>query len=264
MSAPTPFTFSNAYTVRVIDVDGIPWFVAADVCSALGLGDTSKTISRLDDDERGTNTVRTPSGDQQMLIINESGLYSLILTSRKPEAKTFKKWVTAEVLPAIRKTGKYEAPPPGTAPECLSHADMNNLTRLVWLISRNTRNETAWAQAVWKSLRQATGTPSPQRFQVQHIPLLAAEVRRIYTITEQYRAAVFEAEKIVTGRIFRKGEDADKVMAEVRRSLSEAANKEAAALKAVFNRWSEQDIAHFAQRGIDNPGHYPEMAEMAG
>ncbi len=90
--------------------DGEPWFVAADVCDALELRDTSNVVARLDDDERGTHTVRTPSGDQEMLIINESGLYSLVLTSRKPEAKKFKKWVTGTVLPEIRKTGSYGKP----------------------------------------------------------------------------------------------------------------------------------------------------------
>lgn len=106
-SAPAlTFTFSTQ-ALRCIMRDGEPWFVAADVCSALDVKDTSMACSRLDDDERGTNTVGTPSGQQEMTIINESGLYSLILTSRKPEAKKFKKWVTSEVLPAIRKTGRY-------------------------------------------------------------------------------------------------------------------------------------------------------------
>lgn len=104
-----PFQFENK-SVRVVkDENGDPWFVAADVCAALGLDDTSKACSRLDVDERGTNTVRTPSGDQNMLVINESGMYSLTLTSRKDEAKRFKKWVTSEVLPSIRKTGSYSS-----------------------------------------------------------------------------------------------------------------------------------------------------------
>lgn len=96
--------------VRVVMIDGEPWFVAADVASALTIGRTDDAVARLDDDEKGTATVRTPGGEQQMTIINESGLYSLILTSRKPEAKKFKKWVTSEVLPTIRKTGRYVDP----------------------------------------------------------------------------------------------------------------------------------------------------------
>lgn len=95
--------------VRTLTIDNQPWFVAADVCLALGLGDTFKAVERLDADEKGTNSVRTLGGEQQMTTVNESGLYSLILTSRKPEAKQFKRWVTREVLPAIRQTGGYQA-----------------------------------------------------------------------------------------------------------------------------------------------------------
>ena len=74
---------------------------------SLDIGDPSKAVSRIDDDERGTTTVRTAGGPQEVLTINESGLYSLIFTSRKPQAKRFRKWVTSEVLPAIRQTGRY-------------------------------------------------------------------------------------------------------------------------------------------------------------
>lgn len=112
----TPFNFDQ-YQIRTMQDDGGEiWFVAQDVCEAIDLDDTSKAVSRLDDDEKGTNTVRTPSGEQQMLTISESGLYSLVLTSRKPEAKRFKKWVTSEVLPSIRKNGSYSmAQPKATA-----------------------------------------------------------------------------------------------------------------------------------------------------
>lgn len=100
----------DSHTVRAVLRDGDPWFVAADVCAALTIGNNRDALARLDDDEKGVGSIDTPSGAQQMGIINESGLYSLILGSRKPEAKRFKKWVTSVVLPAIRKTGQYAAP----------------------------------------------------------------------------------------------------------------------------------------------------------
>lgn len=103
------FKFDSA-EVRTAVIDGQPWFVAADVCEALAVGNVSMAVSRLDDDEKGVSSVDTLGGRQDAAVINESGLYSLILTSRKPEAKRFKKWVTSEVLPAIRKTGTYTAP----------------------------------------------------------------------------------------------------------------------------------------------------------
>ncbi len=102
-----PFSFETN-EVRVIDQDGQPWFALTDVCRVLEHSNPAMAAKRLDEDERGVANVYTPGGDQDMLIINESGLYSLILTSRKAAAKRFKKWVTAEVLPTIRKTGGYE------------------------------------------------------------------------------------------------------------------------------------------------------------
>ena len=93
--------------VRSILIDSDPWFVAADVCKALELEKTNRALSRLDDDEKGAHSVSTPGGRQRMSIISESGFYSLILGSRKPEARAFKRWITHEVIPSIRKHGAY-------------------------------------------------------------------------------------------------------------------------------------------------------------
>ncbi len=103
------FSF-DSHGVRVIEKDGEPWFVARDICSALDISNVSDALTRLDDDERGDIGLNDVTGrNQEFSIISESGLYSLILGSRKPEAKAFKKWVTSEVLPSIRKTGQYSA-----------------------------------------------------------------------------------------------------------------------------------------------------------
>lgn len=102
-----PFDFEGRQVRVVTDAQGEPWFVAADVCAALHLPDTHKAVARLDDDEKGRNSIPTLGGDQEMTVVNEPGLYSLVLGSRKPEAKRFKRWVTHEVLPTIRKTGRY-------------------------------------------------------------------------------------------------------------------------------------------------------------
>lgn len=106
MPAITPFNFGN-HTVRVVIRDGQPWFNARDICSALGYSNTSKAIAdHLDDDERYNESL--DRGGSQLLI-NESGLYALVLRSRKPAARQFAKWVTGEVLPSIRQTGSYGA-----------------------------------------------------------------------------------------------------------------------------------------------------------
>lgn len=101
--------FNNAQfgKIRMTVEDGEPLFVAADVCRALEISKYRDAVSRLDEDERGSFEVDTPGGTQKMTAVTESGLYSLVLGSRKPEAKAFKRWITHEVLPTIRQTGGY-------------------------------------------------------------------------------------------------------------------------------------------------------------
>lgn len=112
--APAPFLFGGVQIRVMIDDDGAPWFVAQDVCTVLGLG--AEQTRRLDDDEKGLRSVQTPGGEQMMMAVNESGLYVLVLGSRKPQARAFKKWVTSEVLPALRKTGTYSMAEPAPLP----------------------------------------------------------------------------------------------------------------------------------------------------
>ena len=118
----TPAIFSNpdlfSGNLRVIMKDDEPWFVAKDVTDALGL-DTSNLAKILDNDERGSCSVQYTGQTRNVAIINESGLYSLILRSRKPEVLRFKKWVTREVLPSIRKTGGYLVARPDESPEVI-------------------------------------------------------------------------------------------------------------------------------------------------
>ena len=95
--------------VRTVEIDGQPWLVGKDVAVALGYKNPRDAITRhVDAEDKGVVKHDTPSGEQEMLIINESGLYSLILSSKMPKAKAFKRWVTGEVLPALRKNGVYE------------------------------------------------------------------------------------------------------------------------------------------------------------
>lgn len=99
----------NSESIRVIIVDSEPWFVAKDVCRILTISNVSKALNRIDEEDKGAITLSDIIGnDQNHLIINESGFYTLVLGSRKEVAKPFKKWVTSDVLPSIRKTGKYE------------------------------------------------------------------------------------------------------------------------------------------------------------
>jgi prophage antirepressor-like protein len=113
MSKLTIFEF-NSHQIRIINIDGNPWFVAKDVCSVLEHSDVSMACSRLKEFEKGKSSICTPGGKQDLLCISESGLYRMVLTSRKPQAESFQDWVVQEVLPSIRKTGKFEVAP---APE---------------------------------------------------------------------------------------------------------------------------------------------------
>lgn len=105
---PVVFNFGKQ-SIRTIDKEGEVWFVVNDVATALELSNPRQAVSRLDEDERDAVTLNDAMGrPQEVTTISESGLYSLVMSSRKAEAKTFKRWVTHEVLPAIRKTGTYQ------------------------------------------------------------------------------------------------------------------------------------------------------------
>lgn len=117
-------TFENTQfgEIRVMEQNGEPWFVAADVCKALDLEDTGRATSRLDEDELTRIKIVSGGQNREVIVVNEPGLYSLVLGSRKPEAKAFKRWITHEVIPSIRKTGGYIAGQEDMTPEELMAA----------------------------------------------------------------------------------------------------------------------------------------------
>lgn len=106
---PAIFNFETHPIDVYPDADGDPWFVGRQVCAVLGLH-PDRALARLDDDEKGLRITQTPGGPQNLTVLNEAGLFNLVLRSRKPDTKRFRRWVTHEVLPAIRKTGSYTAP----------------------------------------------------------------------------------------------------------------------------------------------------------
>lgn len=149
----------------IIAHDGAPWFVAAD---ALGILDLDRTaLRRLDDDEKGVDSIHTLGGSQQVNVVNEPGLYSLILGSRKPEAKEFKRWVTHVVLPEIRSTGSYMAlgslrvpAVPAVGVDVATIRQLNNAVGV--LLESNEQltakvTELAPAAAAWDELASAAG-----------------------------------------------------------------------------------------------------------
>ena len=101
------FTNEQFGSVRTVIKGNEPWFVATDVCRALEINNSRDALTRLDEDEKGVASTDTPGGIQNLNVVNEPGLYTLVLGSRKPEAKEFKRWITHEVIPSIRKHGMY-------------------------------------------------------------------------------------------------------------------------------------------------------------
>ena len=111
MNELTIFENPEFGAIRTVELDGEPWLVGKDVAEALGYTNPRKAlIDHVDDEDKGVTKCYTPGGDQDMTIINESGLYSLVLSSKLPTARKFRRWVTSEILPSIRKTGGYNLP----------------------------------------------------------------------------------------------------------------------------------------------------------
>lgn len=254
-SAPTVFQFQESTQLRVVTIDGEPWFVAADVCAALSI--TNEQTRRLDEDEKGLRSIQTPGGQQEMTVINESGLYSLILGSRKPEAKPFKKWVTSEVLPSIRKTGSYSVIPNNPpADETLTAQDHNNLQRLIWSVSGYFRFKDAWAQGCWRAIRIATNTPSPHKFRVSDLPLVAAELRRIWAVSHAASHFISQAESAFLKKALRGGVSIESVLAEQQAALVDALKTDAAELEAKVKAWQVMELGDLTGRKPSENHHY--------
>lgn len=151
-----PFRYAEARELRTVSIGGEPWFVANDVAAILELGNMHSSLALLDEDERGLHTVDTLGGQQSVTIVSEAGLYSLILRSRKAEAKAFKRWITHTVLPEIRKTGTYgvaRALPQNYAEALRALADEAEAHELAKVRIR----ELEPAASAWAHLVEATG-----------------------------------------------------------------------------------------------------------
>lgn len=274
MTTLTQFTFHNDYDVRIIDIDGELWFVASDVAKALDYRMASDMTRFLDDDEKGTHNMSTldesqeintthnlrsiQRGNPNVVIINESGLYSAILKSRKPEAKKFKKWVTSEVLPAIRKTGKYEAPKPVEKRDYLTNSDMNNFKRLIWMCTFHLGYKDAWNQGIWHLLRKVTGVPSPAKFEVQHLPVLAQEFQRILNIITVYTDAKHECETTLIKRVIREHGDhmvLQTLLNNMRKSADDSANELNQALQKQLPMTFNQECLNLLNRRPNGYDH---------
>lgn len=158
MNAVAVYEFpATGQQIRVIVRDGAPWFVARDACAVLEIANGRDAVARLDSDEKDVGTTDTPGGPQQTAIVSEAGLYQLIFQSRKPEAKTFRRWVTHDVLPTIRKTGGY-----GTVAHALPQSYADALRELASTVEERDVARAELAEAApkadaWNTLAAADG-----------------------------------------------------------------------------------------------------------
>ena len=180
--------------VRTVVRDGEAWFVASDIAKALNYRDAEKMARMLDDDERGTHIVGTVSTNQHgtaseqsntVIVINESGMYHAVLKSRKPEAKPFRKWVTSEVLPTIRKTGKYEAAPYSVNPgDTLTKTQADTLRDLLTSTVKKLPQEKQASAMIrgWSKLKAHFGTGYRQIPQSEFVEALSIVARHCVTV----------------------------------------------------------------------------------
>ena len=192
------FNFSGQ-DVRIITINGEPWFVGKDVADILGYSNSRKALSdHVDDEDKGVTKSDTLGGNQNITIINESGLYSLILKSKKPEAKQFKRWVTSEVLPIIRKHGAYMTQPqvPTTQRELIMLALAGN--------EETNQRIDAIEEQVTDLKENATLNPGEYGYIGRRINQRVSEVAKGYgNITQEQRGKLYkdinQGVKAITG-----------------------------------------------------------------
>ncbi|PAV06452.1 hypothetical protein CBG25_05995 [Arsenophonus sp. ENCA] len=237
------FSFQETHDVRIKIINSEPWFCLKDVCEILSIIVASPERFQMDNKGVTKHVTLTKGGKQLLTFVNEPNLYRVIFRSNKPEAKQFQDWVFNEVLPSIRKTGKYDRHQPQPQTKATER-----FTHLVWCMTNGFRFERSWSNAVWLALREVTGTPSPERFQVEHIPLMADECRRIYYITEALRQIINDAEKQVIKRLLRKRENIDTVLAEIKQLFEHFHHQQIGIITARTDHWYEGELTHFLER----------------
>lgn len=204
---PCAYNFGDQ-PIRIVIIDGEPWFVAADVCQALEIQNTFQALARLDEDERGQ--VKDAANSNSLLnIVNESGLYVLVMTSRKPEAKKFRKWITSEVLPSIRKTGSYTAPKP--AVERISATQMNHLACVMATLEENFHVPRPASHAAYVALRKSFGVEST----IQNLPATQFNNALAMTLAMgkaafAFKCMVMDVEKKFVREVIRNGNGFDR------------------------------------------------------
>lgn len=180
-----PFTFQQQHPVRVTIIDNQPWFCLVDVCAVLEIKNNRRVAAKMLD-QKGVRKTYTPTqgGEQELIFINEPNLYRVIFRSNKPEARTFQDWVFDEVLPAIRKTGRYEAP---AAPKPgIPDARWREILGLIRDIARHCHFEGRAESALHERMRWFGGVPSSRLLAPEQFEDAKAELTALNELAEQH------------------------------------------------------------------------------
>lgn len=209
MSNLSVFSFQSTHAVRIIKLDNDDFlFHANDLCAVLKYVNPRDAIRRhVDVEDVVKHDTLTNGGKQKQNYVKEAGMWALVLGSETEQSKLIKRWVTSEVLPALRRTGRYETTKATDTRDYLTNNDMNNIKRLIWACSSNVSHGKAFENGVWHALRQVTGVPSPAKFEVKHLPVLADEFQRILNILEPYFEARRICEESLIKRVLRERAD---------------------------------------------------------
>ena len=187
------FDFAETQSVRTVIHKNEPWFIAVDVCKVLELS-TTHAMRSLDDDEYALTTIQGISrGNSQANIINESGLYALIFKSRKPAAKKFRKWVTNEVLPTLRKTGTYTIPQ--EALETITRVQRQELANIGWSIGNAFHYTNSGTWAFYKRLRDLFALEQISDLPSHRFDEAMKAAKEMEQQATQFRNMVLDAEK---------------------------------------------------------------------
>ena len=207
-SSIIPFTFENSSTIRTILINHDPWFVVVDICNILNITNPSAAVKIIDEDSRAKFNLGRQG---YSWIINESGLYTLILRCNdaiKPGtvAYKFRRWVTVELIPTIRKTGHYEMPAastPALPKNELSEKDLHTIRDFIYSCSQTYTWGRCFSYAAWYALRKATGVKSPDKFEYKHMQTIIKELQRLQSITDYYHFTIAKIEQLLIKKIIR-------------------------------------------------------------
>ena len=208
-SSIIPFIFENSTTIRTESVNGQPWFLAKDLCEALGYINPWDTIKKhvFEDDLAKREVIDSLGRKQLATWVNESGMYALIFGSKLPSAQAFKRWVTSIVLPALRNYGHYETPAastPALPKNELSEKDLQTIRDFIYSCSQTYTWGRCFSYAAWYALRKATGVKSPDKFEYKHMQTIIKELQRLQNITDYYHFTIAKIEQTLIKKIIRK------------------------------------------------------------